>query len=92
MVIFEILLLLFLIACAVTVSLTRRLWQAIVIFMSYSLVMSLVWVLLQAPDLAVTEAAVGAGVTGIMLFTVLKRVNAMKSIEGERKERDTFET
>ena len=80
MVIFEILLLLFLIACAVAVSLTRRLWQAIVIFMSYSLVMSLVWVLLQAPDLAVTEAAVGAGITSIMLFTVLKRIGAMKNI------------
>jgi uncharacterized MnhB-related membrane protein len=93
MAIFEILLLLFLIVCALAVSLTRQLWQAIIIFMSYSLVMSVVWVFLQAPDLAVTEAAVGAGVTSILFFMALKRINAMKSIKEiqearERKERD----
>jgi len=90
MVIFEILLLLFLIVCAVAVSLIRHLWQAIIIFMSYSLVMSVVWVFLQAPDLAVTEAAVGAGITSILFFMALKRINAMKSIKREekRKERD----
>ena len=90
MLIFEILLLSFLIVCAVAVSFTRQLWQAIVIFMSYSLVMSVVWVILLAPDLAVTEAAVGAGITSILFFMALKRINAMKKIkgEGERKEGD----
>ena len=89
MAIFEILLL-FLIVCSVAVSLTRHLWQAIIIFMSYSLVMSVVWALLEAPDLAVTEAAVGAGITSILFFMALKRINAMKSTKGEieRKERN----
>jgi len=83
--------LLFLIVCAVAVSLIRHLGQAIIVFMSYSLVMSVGWVFLQAPDLAVTEAAVGAGITSILFFMALKRINAMKSIkEGEKKlkERD----
>ena len=90
MAVFEILLLLFLIVCAVAVSVIRNLWQAIIIFMSYSLVMSVVWVFLQAPDMAVTEAAVGAGITSILLFMALKRINAMKGIKGEaeRKERN----
>ena len=91
MAIFEILLLLFLIVCAIAVSLTRQLWQAIIIFMSYSIMMSVVWVFLQAPDLAVTEAAVGAGVTSILFFMALRRINAMRNVkgEGERKERDS---
>ncbi|MEL7624911.1 MAG: hydrogenase subunit MbhD domain-containing protein [Clostridiales bacterium] len=79
MIIFEGLLLIFLIVCAVAVALTRQLWQAIIIFMSYSLVMSVVWVFLQAPDLAVTEAAVGAGITSILFFLALKRINAMQT-------------
>lgn len=79
MIIFEGLLLVFLIVCAVAVAMTRQLWQAIIIFMSYSLVMSVVWVFLQAPDLAVTEAAVGAGITSILFFLALKRINAMQA-------------
>ena len=93
MAIFEVILLLFLIVCAIAVSLTRQLWQAIIVFMSYSLVMSVVWVFLQAPDLAVTEAAVGAGITSILFFMALKRINAMKNIFKEEAEhrRDNHE-
>ena len=34
--------------------------------------------LLQSPDLAITEAAVGAGVTSILFFIVLKKIHAIK--------------
>jgi uncharacterized MnhB-related membrane protein len=34
--------------------------------------------LLQSPDLAITEAAVGAGFTSIMFFLTLKRIHALK--------------
>ena len=47
--------------------------------MSYSLIMSLIWMLLEAPDLAITEAAVGAGVTSVIFFVTLKRI---KKIDG----------
>ena len=73
--IFKILLLLILIACAISVSLTKRLLTAIIIFMSYSLVMAIMWILLESPDLAITEAAVGAGVSGILLLVTLKKIN-----------------
>jgi uncharacterized MnhB-related membrane protein len=43
--------------------------SAVIIFSSYSLVMAIVWQQLNAPDLAITEAAVGAGIT-TMLFVV----------------------
>ena len=34
--------------------------------------------LLQAPDLAITEAAVGAGVTGVLFYLTLRRVGETK--------------
>ena len=57
----NIILLIFIIVCALSVAFTRNLLTAIVIFMSQSLAMCLIWVILQSPDLAITEAAVGAG-------------------------------
>ena len=47
------------------------------VFMSYSLVMSLVWIVLESPDLAITEAAVGAGVTSLLFFVALKKIHAL---------------
>ena len=57
----NVLLLLFILVCAVSVSLTKNLLTSLIIFMSQSLAMSIIWILLQSPDLAITEAAVGAG-------------------------------
>ena len=65
---FEILLFLFLILCAVSVSFSKNLLNSILIYMSFSLVMSIIWLCLESPDLAITEAAVGAGVTSILFL------------------------
>lgn len=75
--IIEWLLLIFLIVCAVAVSLSKNLLNSVIIFTSYSLVMAVIWVLLQAPDLAITEAAVGAGVTSVLFFLALRRVGQL---------------
>ena len=80
--IFEGILLLCLILCSVSVAFTKNLLTSIVIFMSYSLIMCVVWILLQSPDLAVTEAAVGAGVTSILFFVTLKKIRAIHSEGG----------
>lgn len=80
---FEILLFLFLILCAVSVSFSKNLLNSILIYMSFSLVMSIIWLCLESPDLAITEAAVGAGVTSILFFVTLKKIHAMKE---ERKD------
>ena len=74
MAVIEWLLLGFLIVCALAVSVARSLLNSVIIFMSYSLVMAVIWALLEAPDLAITEAAVGAGVTSVLFFLALRRV------------------
>ncbi len=81
--ILEIILLVFLIVCALFATLSRRLLTTVLIFMSYSLVMAIIWILLQSPDLAITEAAVGAGVTSILFFLTLKKVHALKGTKDE---------
>ena len=74
---YEIVLLLLLIACAVSVNLTKSLLQSVIIFMSYSSIMCLLWILMESPDLAITEAAVGAGVSGILFLVTLKKLRQM---------------
>ncbi|MBQ2700649.1 MAG: DUF4040 domain-containing protein [Clostridia bacterium] len=81
-------LLTFIIVCAVSVSLTKNLLTSLIIFMCQSLAMSVVWMLLESPDLAITEAAVGAGVTSLLLFVTLKKIHAMK---GDQKNGETEE-
>ena len=78
------LLLVILIVNAVLVVCAKKLLAACVIFMAQSLVMVLLWILLQAPDLAVTEAAVGSGVSSLLFFLTLKKVHAL---DGEKEDR-----
>lgn len=85
MTVFQGILLAFLVVCAISVSFSKNLLNSILIFMSYSLVMSLIWVCLESPDLAITEAAVGAGVTSILFFVTLKKIHAI-NIEKEALE------
>ena len=78
--IFRQLMLVTLVICAIAVSLTKNLLSSIIVYMAYSLVMSVIWILLESPDLAITEAAVGAGVTSVLFFVTLKKIHA---IQGE---------
>lgn len=81
MTVFTDILLLFLVVCAIAVSLSKKLMNSILIFMSYSLVMSIIWILLESPDLAITEAAVGAGITSVLFFVTLKKIHAIEQFE-----------
>lgn len=78
---FTYILMAFLVVCAIAVSFSKNLLNSILIFMSYSLIMSIIWLLLESPDLAITEAAVGAGVTSLLFFVTLKKIHAMKGDE-----------
>ena len=84
----NILLLIFILVCAVAVSLTKDLLTSIIIFMAQSTAMSVVWILLRSPDLAITEAAVGAGVTTLLMFVALKKLHAIKTQGEHRDEED----
>lgn len=63
----------YLIAAAIAVARTRDLLGATIIFASYSLIMAVVWQQLQAPDVAITEAAIGAGVTTLLFLAAIAR-------------------
>lgn len=76
--IFETILLFGLVICAIAVSFSKNLLRSVLIFMSYSLMMSVIWILLESPDLAITEAAVGAGVTSLLFFVTLKKIHAIE--------------
>ena len=84
MVVFRIILLVFLVICSIAASLTKNTLISVIIFMSYSVVMSVIWALLKAPDLAITEAAVGAGVTSVLFFITLKKIRLIR--DNEHKE------
>ena len=88
MTIIEIFLLVFLIVCAVSVFFIKRLLNAVIVFMSYSAVMAVLWLSLESPDLAITEAAVGAGVSSILMFAALKKIRA---IDGKGEQTDEKE-
>lgn len=76
----------FLLLCALAVSLSKNLLNSILIYMSFSLVMSVIWILLESPDLAITEAAVGAGVTSILFIITLKKIHAIVKSKDEEEE------
>ena len=78
----------FLITCAIAAIVSKNLLTTVLIFMSYSLVMSIIWVVIESPDLAGTEAAVGAGVTTILFFITLKKVGALNTGKKKKKKKE----
>ena len=72
----KIMLLVLLIICAVSVNVTKNLLSAVIIFMAYSSITCLIWILIESPDLAITEAAVGAGISGVLFLMTLKKIHA----------------
>jgi uncharacterized MnhB-related membrane protein len=87
MAVVEFLLLAFLIACALLVVLHRSTMITILTYMGFSVVMSVIWLTLQAPDLAITEAAVGAGVSSVLYFLALRRIRCLQEEDDDRRER-----
>jgi uncharacterized MnhB-related membrane protein len=88
----RIILLLLLIVCAIGVNFGKSLLQAVIIFMSYSSIMCILWVLLESPDLAITEAAVGAGVSSVLFMLTLRRIHTedlrLEALEQEAQKAD----
>jgi multicomponent Na+:H+ antiporter subunit B len=71
----ELALVAFVLACALATALLRDVLAAVIAFGAYSLGIAIIWVLLRAPDVGLTEAAVGAGVMTILfLLTIAKTV------------------
>jgi len=71
----EVGLVVFVLACAVATALLRDVLGSIIAFGAYSLGIAVIWVFLRAPDVGLTEAAVGAGImTVLFLLTIAKTV------------------
>lgn len=47
---------------------SEDLFKAVVLFIVFGLLMALAWARLAAPDLAIAEAAIGAGLSGVLLL------------------------
>ena len=80
----RILLLVLLLGCVFGVNLARSLLQSVLVFMAYSSVMCVLWILMESPDLAITEAAVGAGVSGMLFLLTLKKLREIDRKGGEK--------
>ena len=62
---------LLLIVLSIAALYARSLYASVVVFIGLGLVLALTWARLGAPDLALAEAAIGAGLTGALLFSSL---------------------
>lgn len=70
--IFMFMLLIILIVTTFSIFIFKDLLYIVIIFGAFSMVMSLIWQQLNSPDLAITEAAVGIGMTVLMVTVVTK--------------------
>lgn len=80
----SLLLVLLMLGAAVLVLLFDNLIAAIAASSVVSLLLSVIFVLLLAPDVALTEAAVGAGLSGAVLALGLRRLGLIDLNKGER--------
>jgi multisubunit Na+/H+ antiporter MnhB subunit len=79
---FDGLLMITLLALALRVLLISDLYQAVVLFIAFGLLMALAWVRLQAPDIALAEAAIGAGLTGVLLLDAVRQMQERPDLSG----------
>jgi energy-converting hydrogenase B subunit D len=77
------LLVILMLAAAVAVLVLRNLLGAVAAASVVSLAVSVLFVLLRAPDVALTEAAVGAGLSSLVLALGLRRLGLWR-LEGDR--------
>jgi energy-converting hydrogenase B subunit D len=57
----------------------RDLFRGIVLFIAFGLVLSMSWARLGAPDVALAEAAIGAGLAGALLLATWGRLPSRNS-------------
>jgi multisubunit Na+/H+ antiporter MnhB subunit len=70
-----------LVTLAVLVTSGRALFRDIVLFVVFGLIVALVWARLGSADLALAEAAIGAGVTGALMLIAHRRLGGTTTFE-----------
>jgi multicomponent Na+:H+ antiporter subunit B len=76
----DLILLFFLLICAVAAIAQKELLNSVIILSIYSLIIAVVWVRLGAVDVAITEAAVGAGISTVLFIALLIRVKPREEL------------
>jgi multisubunit Na+/H+ antiporter MnhB subunit len=66
------------VAVAASTIVARELFSAVVSYLAYGLILAIVWIRLVAPDVALTEAAIGGGATGVLIVTAGSRLRVAK--------------
>jgi energy-converting hydrogenase B subunit D len=57
-------------------------FKGVVLFIAFGLVLAVAWARLEAPDVALAEAAIGSGLTGALLLDALGRIRAAEKKAG----------
>jgi len=65
---------LILVGLAAQVALGRHLFRSILFYVAFGLAMALIWARLGAADLALADAAIGAGLTGALMMVAFRRL------------------
>jgi multisubunit Na+/H+ antiporter MnhB subunit len=76
--VFDVILVLALIGVAGHIIWAAEHFQAVVVFIIFGLLLSMAWTRLNAPDIAITEAGIGAGLSGVLLMNALRSLSASK--------------
>jgi multisubunit Na+/H+ antiporter MnhB subunit len=77
---FDILLAALILGLALWTAIARETFAAVLGFMAYGLLLTLVWVRLHGVDVALTEGAIGGGLTGVLLIGAAARSRATESV------------
>ncbi|TVP57887.1 MAG: DUF4040 domain-containing protein [Halomonadaceae bacterium] len=89
--VFDGLLALVLLVLSIRLLFVSSLFHAVVLFIALGLLMGLTWVRLQAPDVALAEAAIGAALTGVLFIDLLYKLTHRNNIRSSVSERLIYE-
>jgi len=67
-----------------------ELFKGVVLFIAFGFLLALAWVRLNAPDVALAEAAIGSGLTGALFLSTLGRLAAMDRATGTEDGNDAM--
>jgi energy-converting hydrogenase B subunit D len=64
---------------------TPEIGRAVILFIVFGLLLTLAWARLDAPDIALAEAAIGAGLTGALLLDAVAALRARRPDSEEQR-------
>jgi energy-converting hydrogenase B subunit D len=80
---FDLMLVIGVVLLAWRVIVTPSLFRSVVLFITLGLLLALSWVRLDAPDVALAEAAIGAGLTGALLLDAVGQMESGRQASAE---------